>query len=1507
MSESPKSTIGLAQDEIEPPYDDLSKQPKTLTKSRHIDNVFYLAGRKGNPDKDEYDLMFVCASADEEEMARAKKNFLGFHINQEAEYLRGGTGAIKLPASRAFIDFDDCYYTAVCKWLLPRTKRSKPPTKVMKWGLPILQDEIKRAKPKIIVCLGKPVFDLLSDVKVAFDDAHGGWFWSDEYKAFLYVMHSPNTLVGKPEYYEQFKIDFEEIHRQLARLRDGKIDELPVRYEVIRDEQSLRDWVSQINSIPDAEWPGRFDDDGNRLFAVDCEWHGRTYLDGNLRTIQFAWTDSDAVVIEFRNEQNEWSFQIDGEDGSWNGREVSEMEHEARVARMMEDNQAGMRAVMRHLRETVVDEGACQFKMMSLRHDPEGLAEIEHELQGGSIEDDIPEAYERKKYAYVGAILGEVMNLPNARFIGHQGSADFPWMKHWLGIDACDRCYMDTLYAQQAVDESSVLSLERGIAMRYTTLGLYNLDLNLWKREHKSLWTDGYGYIPSEIILPYSAKDVLTPFRAAPKIRHLLEIQYLWGYYKKILNPFVTDVFTAFHMEGLPTDVGLLDELRALYHFARERLDVKFKQRVYEEAKTKVFNCLMDLDTCPLHIFQDMQTQAGPQEALELVKPYLETDQVQFWSKLCQHLYDAPNFNIRSPDQMRTWLFDVHGLTPIKSTNQKAKGLPSMAWEKVLELPPERQRLYTPAVDKQTMQILSEEFDTLDELLNLNAVGNVCKAFLKKAEVYEDDDGQTVTEEQGILAWVSSDLRLRCNFSTTETSRSRTFLPNILNLPSYVNERIQRSIVRAISEAHEAGELPDELLRWVGEENIPSVRSCFKAIDGQVLVESDLKTAEMFGLAYISGDRSLMRILEEPDPEWAVLKPGRCGPYTRVCYSPTEETGIPFAKQNPDYIMSVWKNGEFVGKVTEDDLERNPDGSVKHRSFDIHWSVVERTYERPREEMVEKIHRNAGKVLNFCVAEDELVLTHNGLKPIQHVLGCDLLWDGVEWVSHEGVIYSGEKEVIEYQGLRATALHDVWVDGDCKIKLGEARAQSRGLIRSEETCQGYSDTGLADIPEICDATRERLLLRHDAMLALRSGAREGVAEHGEGSVIKMSVPVKSESDEPTSRRNQGRNTISRFALPSYGTALREGYARVVRALQGAWNHCGVQVQNGLRMLGAGDMAWGVVQGEGLRQDQQRRSVFDGKPTPSWALGEPTESGAHLVSPHWACEGVPEEVSSSELHGAHHVGAIEVRVVGVGDCQQACGEQESRLAKVRVYDIVNAGPRNRFTCQGVLVSNSSAYGASAASLDRKIESDTGVKPEPGTGQKGLEAIAARQPRATQFLEEMAEIPSRGGYYRAASGRIRHCVVHGDNVEVGWRTRQSIESALGREFRNFPMQESVAATAARACKWALDTYKNLGLKARPVVCLYDSLVTMCPYEERFIVAHLHQVFLSDINGWAYDDVHGNRMLRYGIDTEFNERWSTNVKAYQKKMEDPTFHPTPENLKWIMDFANWDLVVS
>jgi hypothetical protein len=208
--------------------------------------------------------------------------------------------------------------------------------------------------------------------------------------------------------------------------------------------------------------------------------------------------------------------------------------------------------------------------------------------------------------------------------------------------------------------------------------------------------------------------------------------------------------------------------------------------------------------------------------------------------------------------------------------------------------------------------------------------------------------------------------------------------------------------------------------------------------------------------------------------------------------------------------------------------------------------------------------------------------------------------------------------------------------------------------------------------------------------------------------------------------------------------------------------------------------------------------------------------------------------------------------------------------------------------------SSAYGATANSLERKIEADTGVKPVEGTGERGLEAICERQPRATAFLEEMARVPKERGMYRAASGRIRHCLTHSAGSGVGWRIRNSIDSALGRELKNFPMQESVASTSARACNWLLKAYRKLGLKARPMVCLYDSVVTLAPLEERFLAARLHQLCMSEINTWDYEDDQGKRTLRYSIDNEFNYRWSTRPgEDEQKQLDDRSWNPSAT--KW------------
>lgn len=81
-----------------------------------------------------------------------------------------------------------------------------------------------------------------------------------------------------------------------------------------------------------------------------------------------------------------------------------------------------------------------------------------------------------------------------------------------------------------------------------------------------------------------------------------------------------------------------------------------------------------------------------------------------------------------------------------------------------------------------------------------------------------------------------------------------------------------------------------------------------------------------------------------------------------------------------------------------------------------------------------EFQRKLGK---FCVAEGELVLTDQGLVPIEQVSLGMRVWDGVEWVAHEGLIYQGEREVITYAGLTATPDHMVYLKDGSSMQFQE--------------------------------------------------------------------------------------------------------------------------------------------------------------------------------------------------------------------------------------------------------------------------------------------------------------------------------------------------------------------------------------------------------------------------------------------------------------------------------------
>ena len=130
---------------------------------------------------------------------------------------------------------------------------------------------------------------------------------------------------------------------------------------------------------------------------------------------------------------------------------------------------------------------------------------------------------------------------------------------------------------------------------------------------------------------------------------------------------------------------------------------------------------------------------------------------------------------------------------------------------------------------------------------------------------------------------------------------------------------------------------------------------------------------------------------------------------------------VHFAASMPDHMR---------GPVVDSFVEGYQDDN-----FDFHQMVAE----------IAGIKRKEAKT---CIAEGELVLTDKGLIPIERITLDHLVWDGAEWVRHEGLVYQGVKEVMTYDGLTATADHEVWVGRERSLPFGVAASRLERLART---------------------------------------------------------------------------------------------------------------------------------------------------------------------------------------------------------------------------------------------------------------------------------------------------------------------------------------------------------------------------------------------------------------------------------------------------------------------------
>ena len=359
--------------------------------------------------------------------------------------------------------------------------------------------------------------------------------------------------------------------------------------------------------------------------------------------------------------------------------------------------------------------------------------------------------------------------------------------------------------------------------------------------------------------------------------------------------------------------------------------------------------------------------------------------------------------------------------------------------------------------------------------------------------------------------------------------------------------------------------------------------------------------------------------------------------------------------------------------------------------FKTHGKIYETTASRlfkvPFDSIDKKSkYRQQGKVADLaCIAEGQLVLTDKGLVPIEEITRNHLLWDGKQWVRHGGVIYKGTREVINYEGLTATTDHLVWVEGQCQpIHFGVAAACGAHLLqtgdggRSIRACRNYQRR------ETVERGLEPLLCSNP-LYNLRPRPLDNFRQSDARKIKRLSKLFATAKTLP--------KMVVQAVVRCKGALLQSKFSGVSQ-LRRPGDNLRFSVSGvGSEILGS--HAWNPQPMLGHRPDRQRQRLRPGQSTLCHAESESRQPQSHR-SP---AVGTGEMALRANCCGAETQIRDDPRRNPCG-CRESRSGETQKLArnkeKVRVYDILNSGPKHRFTVSNVLVHNC-GYGGSVGAI------------------------------------------------------------------------------------------------------------------------------------------------------------------------------------------------------------------
>jgi len=427
--------------------------------------------------------------------------------------------------------------------------------------------------------------------------------------------------------------------------------------------------------------------------------------------------------------------------------------------------------------------------------------------------------------------LRRLLCRPNVKISGHNFRADLKWLVA-AGVDI-RRQFSDNGFDTMLADHA----LQETIKHDLTSCTLRNTDKGRYDHEVVDLLADRntrHADIPDNILWQYAADDADATFRLVK----FYEME-LWKAHVEYANAHDVD----------PDSINLRGK------------GVKCKEWI-PTLWNLFFEIIMRVNLSIHEIemegfLTDRKRMTSMVESFAVVSAKL--------LERLRHKIGDPHFNVHSHPQSIMLLFgppeyaDVNGnikmglgLTPVKATGKRGE-----LWSKLI-----RKGLvwkteehgwcspdmgYRPSTTSEVCGILADQSDEAALIRDIRYVDQICNNFLRKP-TNDPNTGEPVYLS-GLLGLQAEDGRIRtCISQLTKTGRWKSSRPNLQNIP-----KGREGDLAAIFRTENMSE--------------PPLRSCFMAAEGNVLIEADFKSAEMFTLAYIAGDDAMKADLSTLDED----------------------------------------------------------------------------------------------------------------------------------------------------------------------------------------------------------------------------------------------------------------------------------------------------------------------------------------------------------------------------------------------------------------------------------------------------------------------------------------------------------------------------------------------------------------------------------------------------------------------------------------------------------------